>query len=93
VSETELVGERLPALSTACTLNVFEVWVPYVIQRSMPAEMSRLPGQPRAPSASVGSGLAGSLVRELRPAHARGVGSGVGLGAWGITGDSYGAAV
>jgi hypothetical protein len=32
----ELAGERLPALSTACTLNVFEVCVPYVIQRSMP---------------------------------------------------------
>jgi hypothetical protein len=28
VSVTELAGERLPALSTACTLNVFEVCVP-----------------------------------------------------------------
>jgi hypothetical protein len=36
VSVTELAGERLPALSTACTLNVYEVCVPYVIQRSMP---------------------------------------------------------
>jgi hypothetical protein len=32
----ELSAERLPALSTACTLNVFDVCVPYVIQRSMP---------------------------------------------------------
>jgi hypothetical protein len=35
-SVTELVGERLPALSTACTLNVFEACVPYVIHLSMP---------------------------------------------------------
>jgi hypothetical protein len=29
-SVTELIGERLPALSTAWTLNVFDVCVPYV---------------------------------------------------------------
>jgi hypothetical protein len=35
-SVTELVGERLPALSIACTLTVFDVCVPYLIQRSTP---------------------------------------------------------
>jgi hypothetical protein len=33
---TELVGDRLLALSIAWTENVFVVFVPYVIQRSMP---------------------------------------------------------
>jgi hypothetical protein len=31
----ELAGERLPALSIACTLYVFELCVPFVIQRSV----------------------------------------------------------
>jgi hypothetical protein len=35
-SLSELVGDRFPALSTVCTVNVFDDCVPYVIQRSMP---------------------------------------------------------